>query len=240
MALMDSLARWLGQIIAVVLLASIVDLILPNKTMQRYVRLVAGLFILATVAGPVLSWIKGDFSTTLEASLQRAEQTQRNTTIQLAAIEEEGARLRERQTATVLGLVEDQLAAAIRQEVERSTEQRVQHVKVTADQTAEGSAVITEVIVVLADETGRVAHETGRSAHEEAVATNLVTNAERPPIADVDIQIEVNTWPERREETQADAERDQPDTQLQARIASQISKVFELPESIVKVEQVNR
>ncbi len=52
--MMDALAGWLTQIILVVLLATFIDLILPNRTMQRYVKLVVSLFILMTILSPVL------------------------------------------------------------------------------------------------------------------------------------------------------------------------------------------
>ncbi|MCI3920179.1 stage III sporulation protein AF [Paenibacillus sp. TRM 82003] len=51
---MEALGDWLRQIILVVLLATFVDLLLPNRTMQRYVRLVVSLFILMTILSPVL------------------------------------------------------------------------------------------------------------------------------------------------------------------------------------------
>lgn len=51
---MELLADWLRQIIVVVLLATFIDLMLPNKTMQRYVKLVVSLFLLMTILSPVL------------------------------------------------------------------------------------------------------------------------------------------------------------------------------------------
>ncbi|HZG85119.1 stage III sporulation protein AF [Paenibacillus sp.] len=52
--MMEALAGWLKQIILVVLLATFIDLLLPNRTMQRYVKLVVSLFILMTILSPVL------------------------------------------------------------------------------------------------------------------------------------------------------------------------------------------
>jgi len=52
--MMDALVGWLKQIILVVLLATFIDLLLPNRTMQRYVKLVVSLFILMTILSPVL------------------------------------------------------------------------------------------------------------------------------------------------------------------------------------------
>ena len=52
--MMEALTGWLTQIILVVLLATFIDLMLPNRTMQRYVKLVVSLFILMTILSPVL------------------------------------------------------------------------------------------------------------------------------------------------------------------------------------------
>jgi stage III sporulation protein AF len=52
--MMEALTGWLTQIVLVVLLATFIDLMLPNRTMQRYVKLVVSLFILMTILSPVL------------------------------------------------------------------------------------------------------------------------------------------------------------------------------------------
>ncbi|WP_199620170.1 stage III sporulation protein AF [Paenibacillus alkalitolerans] len=52
---MDALAAWLKQIILVVLIATFIDLLLPNRSLQRYVKLVVSLFILMTILSPVMN-----------------------------------------------------------------------------------------------------------------------------------------------------------------------------------------
>lgn len=59
--MMDWLSDWLRNIIAVILLAVFVELLLPSKAMQRYARLVVGLFVLLTILTPLLKMIQGDF-----------------------------------------------------------------------------------------------------------------------------------------------------------------------------------
>lgn len=49
------LTDWLRKLILLVLLAAIVDLILPNTNMQRYARMVIGLLIILTMLTPILS-----------------------------------------------------------------------------------------------------------------------------------------------------------------------------------------
>jgi len=52
---MTWLTIWLKKIILLVLLAAFLDLILPNTSMQRYVKMVMGLIILLTLISPIFS-----------------------------------------------------------------------------------------------------------------------------------------------------------------------------------------
>lgn len=52
---MSWLSDWLKSIIMVILLATFVDILLPNQTMQRYVKTVISLFILLTLLQPLFS-----------------------------------------------------------------------------------------------------------------------------------------------------------------------------------------
>lgn len=52
---MEWLNLWLKKIILLVLLAAFLDLILPNTSMQRYVKMVMGLILLLTILSPVFS-----------------------------------------------------------------------------------------------------------------------------------------------------------------------------------------
>ncbi len=63
------LSQWLRDIVAVILLAAIVELLLPNKAMQRYARLVVGLIILLTILSPVLRLLQEDIGGRLEAGI---------------------------------------------------------------------------------------------------------------------------------------------------------------------------
>ncbi|MCR8659285.1 stage III sporulation protein AF [Paenibacillus endoradicis] len=62
------LGEWLQSIIAVILLAVIVELVLPNNKMLRYSRLVIGLILLLTMLNPLLNIFQKDFTSQLAAS----------------------------------------------------------------------------------------------------------------------------------------------------------------------------
>ncbi|WP_042162701.1 stage III sporulation protein AF [Paenibacillus gorillae] len=67
------LGDWLRDIIAVIMLAVFMELLLPNKAMQRYARLVIGLLILLTILSPILRLLQGDFSARLSDSVRQWE-----------------------------------------------------------------------------------------------------------------------------------------------------------------------
>lgn len=244
MGLMDGLSHWLRQIIAVVLLASLIDLLLPNRTMQRYVRLVAGLFILMTVATPIMHWMKGDFSTRLAAGIDSVEQTPAGAADQLAMIEQEGAKLRIKQSSQAADLVAVRLESAIRSEVEKSENRTVSKVEVVTERGIDGSLTVSKVIVLLESEQDNAE----RSQSPDPVK-------EVGPIAAVDVRIEVEGWTEatkdasassdpnaadagaRQDATEVEGE-DIADQTTRSRVIALIASRFGLSSDIVEVKQL--
>lgn len=60
--MIDWLTNWLKEIILIVLLASFVDLLLPNSNMQKYARLILGLLIILTIISPIFELFTENFS----------------------------------------------------------------------------------------------------------------------------------------------------------------------------------
>ncbi|MCR2803116.1 stage III sporulation protein AF [Paenibacillus soyae] len=82
------LSDWLRDIIAVILLAVLVELLLPNKAMQRYARLVVGLFILLTILSPVLRLIQSDFGDRLHAGMELWDERTMQNEVKMPSLEE--------------------------------------------------------------------------------------------------------------------------------------------------------
>lgn len=57
-----ALGEWLRQLVVIVLLAVFTDLLLPTKTMQKYVRVVLGLTIIAAMLQPVVPFFQKDWT----------------------------------------------------------------------------------------------------------------------------------------------------------------------------------
>lgn len=59
---MTQLGEWLKHIVIIVMLSTIADLLLPTKAMQRYVRAVFGLAIIAAMIQPVVPFFHSNWS----------------------------------------------------------------------------------------------------------------------------------------------------------------------------------
>jgi stage III sporulation protein AF len=235
MGLMEGLSHWLRQIIAVILLASLIDLMLPNRTMQRYVRLVAGLFILMTVVTPIMHWMKGDFTSKLADGLNAVEQAPQGAADQLAMIEEEGAKLRDKQDAQAANLVTARLESSIRSEVEQSERRGVRKVDVVLERGEDGSLSVAKVMILLEPE-----------QKEVVSGPKSLPVKDVEPIAAVDIQIHVDSWPKNDQEAvptspevkevPASAAEQDSDRETRLRISALVAGRFGLPASIVEVK----
>ncbi|MCL7746138.1 stage III sporulation protein AF [Halalkalibacter alkaliphilus] len=120
---MGFLTEWLTNIILLILLATILELMLPNSNMQRYVKMVVGLLLLVVMLQPLLTIFTEDVDEWLFSLSNEVEQTERsiNETINLQkrdiesgvrayTLEQVAVQL-ERQVA---GALEDQHSLAIK------------------------------------------------------------------------------------------------------------------------------
>lgn len=57
---MQFLTEWIGNIILLILLASVLELLLPNSSLQRYVKMVVGLLLLVMILNPLFSIFSKD------------------------------------------------------------------------------------------------------------------------------------------------------------------------------------
>lgn len=191
---MSALSGWLQQIVAVVLLASLVDLLLPNRTMQRYVRLVAGLLVLLTVASPVLQLFRGDFGTRLASGLEsvRLSPGGSSSETEMERIAAEARKLGAARNDQAVKLATAGLAAQIRSSVEEAGLGAVRSVDVEAEPVAGGQGgtgananggyVLSAVKLVLAGEASDASAGEGRRAI-----------ADVEPIAPVDIAVDAES-----------------------------------------------
>ncbi|CAM4522850.1 stage III sporulation protein AF [Paenibacillus endophyticus] len=118
------LSDWLRDIIAVILLAVFVELLLPNKAMQRYARLVVGLFILLTILSPILKLIQSDIGAKLDEGMENWSRLAAADSAQmtgLSQIKQDAEAMSAKRNLEAAKLTERTLEASIRNElIERS------------------------------------------------------------------------------------------------------------------------
>jgi stage III sporulation protein AF len=62
------LAGWVSNIIVFVLLATVIDMLLPNSALQKYAKMVIGLLLIAIIITPILGLFNKDFDEILSAA----------------------------------------------------------------------------------------------------------------------------------------------------------------------------
>lgn len=231
MDLMAALSGWLQQIVAVVLLAGLVDLLLPNRTMQRYVRLVAGLIVLLTVSGPMLQWIRGDVNSRLADGLKAVEFNPAAAVGELARIEEEGRQWRQRSQQQSVTLAATQLENAIRADIEQIGGREPAAVKVDLRQASDGSIAVQGVVITLLEQTNAVMADAGDTSAAPPDKTRAIEPIE--PVMPVVIGA-VSQTPPRSMDTRAAAGTDSADRQ---RITAFLSVKYGIPESRIHISQ---
>lgn len=182
--MMEALSGWLARIVAVVLLAALVDLLLPNKTMQRYVRLVAGLLVLLTVATPVLSLFKSDFSEKLSADIDATKLSYGTDAGALERIEADGRKLSEARNEQAAKLATAQLSSEIRAAVEEAGLGTVESVDVSTEPDGAGGMRLSRVELTMD------AAPAGDSSDAAGSETDGAPIADVKPVAPVDIRID--------------------------------------------------
>lgn len=55
---MEGLVAWLKSLIFLVIFASFIELVLPQSTMNRFIRFIVGLFIMLAVLQPFITWFE--------------------------------------------------------------------------------------------------------------------------------------------------------------------------------------
>ncbi|WP_230873743.1 stage III sporulation protein AF [Paenibacillus woosongensis] len=127
---MTWLAEWLKEIIFVVLLATFIDLLLPNRSMERYVKLVVSLLILLTLISPVMRLFAPDAERRLEMAFMDNSGNEELPTAGTEEILRQGEQMRMQRQQEAMQWASEEAAARMKEQIERETGQPVQRVAV--------------------------------------------------------------------------------------------------------------
>jgi stage III sporulation protein AF len=244
------LADWLKSIIFVLLLATFADILLPNQTMQRYVKTVMSLFILLTLLQPVVSLFHKQTSMEelfagVEAHLQRSSDSRTAAVFSptqgvsapmqtLDDIGRQAEQLKARQEEQSRQLVQKQIGDLMKQNVEQaSPEMTVQQVQVETDRDASGQLQIRRATL-------QVALQLKKPLTKNA-QPGAVKSAPIEPVKPVNISVNTQIDPigsARKEDTDASTvsgssiDYEQEKTQIRMLL----NKVWQIPPERIAVE----
>lgn len=129
---MTFLGEWLKEIILVVLIAVFIELLLPNRAMERYVKFVVSLLILLTLLSPLMRLFTTDASEKIETAFTDSWGGLEEGGAQTAtdSILAQGELLRKRREAEALQWAGEEAARQMKRQIEQETGNAVERVVV--------------------------------------------------------------------------------------------------------------
>ncbi|MEL3974094.1 stage III sporulation protein AF [Rossellomorea oryzaecorticis] len=159
---MAFLTEWITNIIVFVLLATVIDMLLPSSNMQKYVKIVTGLLLITIILTPLLKLMTADVDAVVDSF--RLNGTSQNNSVE-NLIEMKKKEIQASQRAYIL----EQMAVQMKQQAEKELMEKsgkvIEKVSITATDLENIPDSITEVTVYL-------------SAKEEKDAIEAVRNVE--------------------------------------------------------------
>jgi stage III sporulation protein AF len=153
--MMAWLSDWLKQILAVLLLAAVVDLLVPGKAYERYTRLALGLIILTAMLGPLLKLFQEDPERLLGRVFAGMDESSAGARMPrmpgLDDIRREAGELRERQERQAGELAARALETSIREAVNRLDGPKARVVRVGIESGREGAEIASVMVVLEAE-----------------------------------------------------------------------------------------
>ena len=125
---MAFLASWIKGLVLAVIMATFLDLLLPNNTMRRYVRLVMGLIILVLILSPLLTLSQRDWS--IDTLFVEVREVPTDELESLPHIEARADDLVDKQEQWVHETVQRRLEQGIKEGVEQQFAVAVEHISV--------------------------------------------------------------------------------------------------------------
>lgn len=239
------LSSWLREIVAIILLAAIVDLLLPNQAMQRYARLIIGLLILLALLSPILNLVQGGITGEMLQKIQRWD-------VELSGgkppdmpslneINQQAESLKRKQQQQALALMEARVATAMLEQLEKRTGWTISQVHVELSKSGSSAGQeITHVAVMIGPGPGRgeqARQDSGTEKIEEiaveAIAPIAVETSIEAPGAEAEEEAHAP-----RESLADNEDRVKVDARLVAQIQAVLLEGWGVPQSAVTIRQL--
>lgn len=146
---MSFITEWIMNIVVFILLAMIVDMLLPNSAMKKYTKMVTGLLLIAIILTPLLKVVAKDFDQVV-ASFSNKKIIDNNKIENL--IESKKKEIQAGQVEYTLEQVGEKMKNDVKEELIDRFDKDIQQIKIDSkDQVAENENPIEKVIVYLGE-----------------------------------------------------------------------------------------
>lgn len=132
---MDFLKAWITNIILFILLATVIDMLLPNSSLQKYVKVVVGLLLISIILSPVMKLFSSDFETAI-VSISKLQNNGGNKNIE-NSIDLQKKEIQASQQAYILEQMAVQLKMDAEEELMEQHDMEIAGIQVKANQTGE-------------------------------------------------------------------------------------------------------
>ncbi|TGV29640.1 stage III sporulation protein AF [Mesorhizobium sp. M00.F.Ca.ET.186.01.1.1] len=220
---MTWLTLWLKKIILLVLLAAFLDLILPNTTLQRYVKMVMGLILLLTIISPVFSL----FSLSQDDLALRLDRYQQNLN-KPAAVEWKKMtdKLLGQQNEQMTAYVQAQVASAVKARIKADYGVEVVDVEVVIDQEKQGEPTLSRMELVIGEA------DSGKNSNDPQQVQPI-----KPITPIAPVQVTVGEPPQEQQEVAVSAPEANP---LASKMASDLAEQWGLSKEQVIIKDETR
>ncbi|MGM0844295.1 MAG: stage III sporulation protein AF [Bacillota bacterium] len=127
---MSFLTEWITNILVFILLASVIDMLLPSSNMQKYTKVVTGLLLITIILTPLMKLFSADFEQTIaEINLEGS--------IKTASVENSVEMKKKEIQASQRAYILEQMAVQMKDDVEKEMIEKydltVKHIELKAD-----------------------------------------------------------------------------------------------------------
>ncbi|MBM7584580.1 stage III sporulation protein AF [Bacillus pakistanensis] len=145
---MDYLTEWITNIIIFVLLATVIDMLLPSSSMQKYTKIVTGLILITIILTPLFKLLSTDFEKAIGAIHFEGQ-------VESASVENSIEMKKKEIQASQRAYILEQMAVQMKQDVEKEMIERfdkeIVDIKLKASDIENLPESIEQVNVVLSE-----------------------------------------------------------------------------------------
>lgn len=193
---MTLLSQWLKEIIFIILFAVFIELLLPNRSMERYVKFVISLLILLTLLSPIMKLFTDQTEKKIEVALTGGfDEEDGNVQAETKKILAEGNELQKKREQEVMEWTGEEIARQMKEQLKNVTGQPINRVAVGLTNLGnKKETTITSIEVVMGASLQAQSEPTTQSEHSEhsdqlEQPQEKIQSVEIPAVKQIEIDI---------------------------------------------------